>query len=127
LHHGDVQRPTTTARRRAPSNVDPSFLLADDHPENCLRLPLLENMIWSVPRSRLAQASELRCDEPAEIAPSHVKSCRVLPHCDVLVCVGTAQVQNASGHANSQHACRQIVSCDAATTDADIRPLAAAS
>jgi hypothetical protein len=150
---GDVQRPTTTRPVVVHHpDVDPSFLpLADDHPEvHSLSLPLLENMILVDCPDPDTQASELRIageegetrrggdketrrqgdgetDESAELHINRNREIlrRVLPHCDVLICVGTAQKYKTQAVSREllQHAPgRQIVFVQThAATDADIR------
>jgi energy-coupling factor transporter ATP-binding protein EcfA2 len=123
---GDVQRPTT----RRPvivhhTSVDPSFLpLAEENPEvHAASLPLLENMILVDCPDPDTQASD---EQSSGENRNREILRRVLPHCDVLIHVGTAQkykTQSVTSELREHAAGRQIVFVQThAATDADIRP-----
>ncbi|MEX2139508.1 MAG: dynamin family protein [Pirellulales bacterium] len=123
---GDVQRPTTTRPVivHHPS-VDPSFLpLSEEKPEVvAASLPLLENIILldcPDPDTQAGDEHASRENRNREILR------RVLPHCDVLIHVGTAQkykTQSVTRELREHAAGRQIVFVQThAVTDADIRP-----
>jgi hypothetical protein len=131
---GDVERPTT----KRPTvihhpDVDPSFLpLADDRPElHAVSLPLLENMLLVDCPDPDTQASETAGHHPQAEGRSddnHNREIlhRVLPHCDVLIHVGTAQkykTESVIRELREHAAGRQIVFVQThAAADADIRP-----
>jgi hypothetical protein len=151
---GDVQRPTTTRPVivHHPS-VDPSFLpLTGDDPEvHSLAAPLLENVILVDCPDPDTQANRTESHTPGASAEREVSEAdggmdvvridagrrlsanrnleilrRVLPHCDVLVCVGTAQkykTQAVTRELREHAPGRQIVFVQThAAIDADIRP-----
>jgi predicted ATPase len=127
---GEVERPTTKRPVivHHPS-VDPLFLpLADENPEvHSLALPLLENMILVDCPDPDTQASDLRLagDRSVDANRNLEILRRILPHCDVLVCVGTAQKYKTEAVAREllEHAPgRQVVFVQThAASDADIR------
>ena len=137
---GDVERPTTKRPVivHHPS-VDASFLpLADDRPEiHSLALPLLENVILvDCPDPDTQASPDILSKGAAVRSPGGDGSAassnrnrevlrRVLPHCDVLLYVGTAQKYKTQAvtHELREHAPgRQIVFVQThAGTDADIR------
>jgi energy-coupling factor transporter ATP-binding protein EcfA2 len=123
---GEVERPTT----KRPvvihhPDVDPSFIpLADDRPEvHTVSLPLLEYMILIDCPDPDTQASDGK--EHGENRNREILH-RVLPHCDVLIHVGTAQkykTESVTRELREHAAGRQIVFVQThAATDADIRP-----
>jgi hypothetical protein len=151
---GDVQRPTTVRPVIVHHpTVDASFLpLAGDNPEILtLATPLLENVILVDCPDPDTQASgtEFRTQreygqDDAKHSDEHVDVVRieagqrrtanrnleilrrVLPHCDVLICVGTAQkykTQAVTRELREHAPGRQIVFVQThAAIDADIRP-----
>jgi hypothetical protein len=151
---GDVQRPTTMRPVIVHHpDVDPSFLpLTGDNPEvHALATPLLENVILvdcpdpdtqaggtdSRPQSAGVQADQGDVDENVDVVRMESRRRhaanrnleilrRVLPHCDVLICVGTAQkykTQAVTRELREHAPGRQIVFVQThAATDADIRP-----
>ncbi len=123
---GDIQRPTTTRPVivHHPS-VDPSLLpLTEENPEvHAVSLPLLENMLLVDCPDPDTQASGNQAtgqNRNREILR------RVLPHCDVLIHVGTAQkykTQSVTGELLEHAPGRQVVFVQThSANDADIRP-----
>jgi dephospho-CoA kinase len=146
---GEVQRPTT----KRPvvvhhPTVDPSFLpLSADQPEiHSVSLRLLENMILvdcpdpdtqasdadpsSLPGRRQGEATGIRLANAQKLTPDANRNReilhRVLPHCDVLIHVGTAQkykTQSVTRELREHAPGRQVVFVQThSRTDADIRP-----